>query len=76
MGVELGDRVRAYPTAVVRRTPQGVLRDTIGDAVIVLESDGRAESVRVVESPPSARVVHTFWFAWAAFHPETEIYGE
>jgi len=29
----------------------------------------------VVEAPPDAQVAHTFWFAWAAFHPQTDIYG-
>ena len=32
--------------------------------------------VRVIHLPRGARAVHTFWFAWAAFHPETEIFGE
>lgn len=76
VGVKLGDTVRAYPTAVIRRAPDGTVRDSIGDMAIVLEADGEAGSVRVVEAPPAAQVVHTFWFAWAAFHPETEIYGE
>ncbi len=76
VGVELGDTVRAYPTDAIRRAPGGRVRDSIGDAVIVLEADADTGSVRVVEMPPDARAVHTFWFAWAAFHPETEIYEE
>jgi hypothetical protein len=30
--------------------------------------------VSVVRAPDDAQVVHTFWFAWAAFHPDTEVY--
>jgi hypothetical protein len=27
------------------------------------------------EVPPEARVTEAYWFAWKAFHPETEIWG-
>jgi hypothetical protein len=27
-----------------------------------------------VEAPVGVEVIEGFWFAWAAFHPETEVY--
>jgi hypothetical protein len=27
-----------------------------------------------VEAPPEVEVVEGFWFAWAAFHPETSVF--
>ncbi len=74
VGILYGDDVRAYPAGVIRAAPGGVVRDDVGGRAVVLEAwdDG----IRVVEAPPDARVVHTFWFAWAAFHPRTEVYGQ
>jgi hypothetical protein len=76
VGVRLGDTVRAYPADEVGRAADGLVRDTIEGEPIVLGADPDTGSVRVVEAPADAQVAHTFWFAWAAFHPEVEIYGQ
>ncbi|MHC4903869.1 MAG: DUF3179 domain-containing protein [Planctomycetota bacterium] len=76
VGVRLGDAVRAYPTDEIRRVAGGLVRDTIGGETIALRAAPDGESVQVVEAPAEAQVAHTFWFAWAAFHPDTEIYGQ
>jgi hypothetical protein len=76
VGVRLGDTVRAYPADEMRKAADGLVRDTIGGEHIVLRADPDTGSVRIVEAPPAAQVAHTFWFAWASFHPETEIYGQ
>ena len=57
-------------------TPVAQTGDTIGGEVLVLQADAESGSVRVVEAPAGAMVIHTFWFAWAAFYPETEMYEE
>ena len=75
VGVRLGDAVRAYPADEIRRAADGLVRDTIGGETIVLRAAPDGESVQVVEVPAEAQVAHTFWFAWAAFHPQTGIYG-
>ncbi|MHC4129355.1 MAG: DUF3179 domain-containing protein [Planctomycetota bacterium] len=75
VGVRLGDTARAYPADQLRKAADGLVRDTIGGEPIVLQADPGADSVRVVEAPPGAQVAHTFWFAWAAIHAQTEIYG-
>ncbi len=74
VGVKIGDAVRAYPIAAIRAAPGGLVHDVLAGERIVIAADPDGESVRVIEVPPAAMVVHTFWFAWAAFHPETEIY--
>ncbi|MHC4769837.1 MAG: DUF3179 domain-containing protein [Planctomycetota bacterium] len=75
VGIRLGDTVRAYPTDEIRRVAEGLVRDRIGGGTIVLRAAPDGESVQVVEAPADAQVAHTFWFAWAAFHPQTDIYG-
>ena len=76
VGVKLDDFVRAYPVGLIAGAPKGEVRDVVGGRAIVLRSDPGTGEVRVVEAPEAALVVHTFWFAWAAFHPETDIYKE
>lgn len=74
VAVKLGVAVKAYPISEIQNAPGGVVRDTIDGQTIVLESDEQSGSVRVAEAPDEALVVHTFWFAWVAFQPQTEIY--
>ncbi len=72
VGVQIGDAVRAYPIELIREA--GTIRDSVAGQPIVLTAENGA--LRVVEAPAESRVVHTFWFAWAAFHPQSEIYGQ
>ncbi|MHC4218543.1 MAG: DUF3179 domain-containing protein [Planctomycetota bacterium] len=74
VGIKLGDYARAYPADAIRDAADGIVRDTMDGETIVLEAG--PESVRVAEAPPAALIAHTFWYAWAAFHPGTEIYEQ
>ena len=75
VGIRLGDTIRAYPVATIRDAPGGLVRDSIDGKTIVLSAGSDGESVRIVEAPTEALSVHTFWFAWVAFYPDTEIYS-
>ncbi len=72
VGVRLGSTTRAYPIAALKKAPKGRVVDSVDGERVVLEA--REEGAKVVEAPSDAEVVHTFWFAWAAFHPDTELY--
>ena len=74
IGVRLGDDAKAYPVAAIREAPDGLVRDSIGGKTVVLQAGSDGKSVRVVEAPADAHTVHTFWFAWVAFHPQTAVY--
>jgi hypothetical protein len=76
VGVRLGAVTRAYPLERVTGAVKHRVEDEIGGKPLVLEADSTAATIRVVQMPEGAQVVHTFWFAWAAFHPRTEILGE
>lgn len=74
IAVKLGEVAKAYPISEIQRAPNGVVRDTIDGQTIVLESNAQTNSARVVQMPANAFVAHTFWFAWVAFEPDTEVY--
>lgn len=73
VGVRVNGTTKVYPLHAIAAVDDGRLVDEIGGERIVLAHTGAG--VRVVSAPPDAEVIHTFWFAWAAFHPETDIYG-
>jgi hypothetical protein len=74
IGVERDGRFKAYPFAELARadTP---FSDRIGDHPVRVEYDAQHRTGRVLDATgqeiPS---VIGFWFAWYAFHPETEVY--
>lgn len=70
VGIKLDDTVRAYPMERVAAAQLGRVVEMIGeDGRVVLQADADTGSIRIVESPESAQVVHTFWFTWAAYLP-------
>ncbi len=74
VGVRFQDEARAYPVRVIREASGQTVRDRLAGETVELRADADG-TVRVVQVPDAAQVVHTFWFTWAAFHPETSIYG-
>lgn len=74
IGVELDGRFKAYPFSELERT-QTPFTDRIGERSVRVEYDAAHRSGRVFDADeqeiPS---VIGFWFAWYAFHPETEVY--
>lgn len=72
VGIRLGHVTRAYPVAAIQNAPGRTFTDILTGHRVVLRAD-EAGGVAVVEFPPGAQVAHTFWFAWAAFHPQTQV---
>lgn len=50
------------------------LEDTIEGKKIVLEYIAESNSLRVVEADEGLDWLYSFWFAWAAMNPQTELY--
>jgi hypothetical protein len=75
VGVKFGNITRAYPVKLIAQGHDGMMIDTLNGHRLVLQSDRKSSRVAVVEAPPRAQVIHTFWFAWAAFHTGTEIFA-
>ncbi len=74
VGIRLGDSARAYPVEQIFASPKGVLRDNIGAGAVLLRGHRRSGTVILEKIPQGAKVAYSFWFAWAAQHPHTQIY--
>lgn len=72
-GIELEDNSKAYPESVFENTP--VIEDTISSIPVRLERlDDGTIAVTNLDSDEAVVPTRLFWFAWAAFHPDTELY--
>jgi hypothetical protein len=74
LGLEIEGQFKAYPFAELSRT-KGVVTDRLADRDFVVRYSPESRSARImgkdgVELP----AVQSYWFAWYAFHPETEVY--
>jgi hypothetical protein len=74
-GVLMNGQPKAYP---LKRLSSGrKLEDHIGGQTIYLTYDTKAQSVQVTDANESPMpVVQAYWFAWVAFYPKTQLYGE
>ncbi len=73
VGLRLVDgAARAYP-AVELVNAGGFAEERFEGRSVRIVYDDRAQ-VFDVEAPADVEVVESFWFAWAAFHPETSVF--
>ena len=74
-GIEINGAFKAYQEDDLIELK--TIEDTVGGVRIRLERDD-AGVVRVTNLETGEEVVKDrgFWFAWYAFHPETELYGK
>jgi len=72
LGVIIGDKHKAYVEESIRTL--GVVTDTFNDKVIKFESKAGFITVTNMTDQTKIIPVYNFWFAWAAFYPETELY--
>ena len=63
---------RAYPAEELERQGMAVIEIFDGHEVRVSYDVERKRFG--VEAPPEVDVIEAYWFAWAAFHPETTVY--
>ncbi len=75
LGVWSGEGARAYPLSAFGPDLQ-TIRQTLNGRELTLRYDSDAKSLRIVQAEDGLQWVYSFWFAWYAFHPRTEIFGQ
>lgn len=74
LGVDIGPASKAYPLELLKQS-SGILNDTIGQKAVQITVDPSGEVTDVQMADGSALShVFVYWFAWQAFHPETDVY--
>ena len=73
LGVWTANAARAY--SVSKFSGESTkLTDKLDGRTFVLEYDARSRDLRVASADEDVQWMYSFWFAWAAFHPKTELY--
>jgi hypothetical protein len=73
LGLRLANgAARAYPAPELRRAG-GQVEENFQGHTVVIRLEGEAGHF-AVEAPEPVEVIEGFWFAWAAFHPETSVF--
>ncbi|MEX0977328.1 MAG: DUF3179 domain-containing (seleno)protein, partial [Pirellulales bacterium] len=75
LGVWTGNAARAYPISKVSGESRQLPEQLNGKA-FVLTYDARSRNLRVSSADDDVQWMYSFWFAWAALRPKTELYKQ
>ncbi len=74
LGIKRNGITRAYPFTELNKGPRS-FTDQIGSETIRISYDAESRTARIRHlDGKELPAVIAYWFAWAAFHPETELY--
>lgn len=75
MGITINGKHKAYPFAELAKLGGDTLQDTFEGQSLSIEFDvpNRDGQIKDTSGKP-LELVNGFWFAWYAFHPDTEIF--
>ena len=76
LGLEIGGRFKAYPFAELSRTGRGEVKDRFAGRELTIRFDWANESAVIFDDASAQQLpaVTSFWFAWYAFHPDTDVF--
>ena len=75
LGVIADGTARAYPFDSLEKEASPV-RDQIGDVAVSIHFDSENQTAIALDQDGAALAsIQLYWFAWAAFHPETSIWN-
>ncbi|MCI0517240.1 MAG: DUF3179 domain-containing protein [Woeseiaceae bacterium] len=74
MGLEIDGRFKAYPFAELSRGPGRIDDEFQGRFIEIVFDDANQTASAWGEDGAELPTVQAFWFAWFAFHPDTEVY--
>lgn len=76
LGITVNGKTRAYPYQKFANVwKPTTLQETFEGKKFTLLWNPEAQSLRVEAADEGVDWAYSFWFAWYAFHPETEIYS-
>ncbi len=75
VGIEIDGNAKAYPIELLTVAKQ--FDDLVGKINIQVTSDDQQQYAVVIDRETKEPIpsVRSYWFAWQAFYPETEVWG-
>jgi len=73
LGISVNDKFKAYPFSELEKENKPIT-DTVGGSSFIITYDAINKSAVVDSNSGNIVSITLFWFAWYAFHPETEVY--
>lgn len=74
IGLKVNGKAMAWPFVELRKAG-GKVNDILGGQAITIEFNNQHNSARIINKEGKELAsVTLFWFAWAAFHPQTDLY--
>ena len=74
LGVEIAGHFKAYPFVAMAQ-PGAAVHDTVAGEAVTVKYDSQYRTAIIVDEQGNTLPgVIAFWFAWYAFHPDTEIF--
>jgi hypothetical protein len=75
IGIEINDKYKAYPFSELAKVKNGKLTDIFQgrELQVIYSGENRSAVIKTMEGRELPSLV-SFWFAWYAFHPETEVF--
>ncbi|NOY40590.1 MAG: DUF3179 domain-containing protein [Planctomycetes bacterium] len=75
LGVWTDSMAKAYPESYFSESRLRV-EEMLDGKKIVIQYNPAAGSLRVTQADQGVRWMYSLWFAWYAFHPETDVHGQ
>jgi len=75
IGLEIDNRFKAYPFSEIDKAGKTILKDEFAGQRIELHWDKHNQKASIMDaSGNKIAAIEGFWFAWFAFHPDTELF--
>ncbi len=75
VGLDVDGVYKAYPFIELEKNGKSKFSDRVNGKNITVSWDGKNRAVRIFDSSGNEIAgIQGFWFAWFAFHPDTEVY--
>jgi len=72
-GIVINGKAKAYPEEELKKTPKIMDKFAGKELEITRNADGSVQVQNITDGEEIVPIIN-FWFSWAAFHPETDLY--
>jgi hypothetical protein len=75
LGLEVNGVYKAYPFLELNKENKRIFTDTVNEQIFSVHWDKKQQSGYLLnENGEEMPIVQSYWFAWYAFHPETDVF--